>query len=392
LKRINFDHLACSPILPQAKEAMMPFLSERMGNPLSWHIFGEDSAQAVETAREQVADLIAARAEEIIFTSCGSESNNLAIKGIAKAYAKKGKHIIASPIERHSVLHPLKGLEREGYEISWLTVDRAGMVTPHEISTLIREDTVLITVTSASNEIGTLEPIEEIRTIARQNGIVFHTDAVACAGFIPVDVQALNVDLLSMAANPFYGPIGSAALFVRKGIRISPLISGGIQEKGLRAGTHNVAGIVGLGVAAKKAKEKLTVRAEYLKTLREQLIKGVLDQIPDCFLTSHPEERLPGHASFCIQFIEGEAMLIHLNSFGIAGTSGSTCSSQALKVSHVLKALKIDPLWAQGSLVFSLGIENTAEDIDYFLSNFPSIVERLRQMSPLVAKYQKYSI
>jgi cysteine desulfurase len=197
--------------------------------------------------------------------------------------------------------------------------------------------------------------------------------------------------LLSLAGNTFYGPLGTGALFVRKGIRISPLISGGIQEKGLRAGTHNVAGIVGMGVAAKKAKENLTVRTEHLRNLRDQLIKGVLDQISDSFLTGHSEERLPGHASFYIQFIEGEAMLVHLNSFGIAGTSGSTCSSQALKVSHVLKALRIDPLWAQGSLVFTLGVENTGEDIEFFLSKFPSIVERLRKMSPLVAKYQKSS-
>jgi cysteine desulfurase len=391
MKRINFDHLACSPILSEAKDAMIPFLSESIGNPLSWHIFGEDSGKAIETARENVASLINARAEEIIFTSCGSESNNLAIKGIAKAYSKKGKHIIASPIEHHSVLHPLQGLEREGCEVSWLTVDRNGMVKHGEVTDLIREDTVLVTVTSASNEIGTLEPIQKIGAIAKQSGIIFHTDAVACAGFIPLDVHLLNVDLLSLAGNTFYGPLGTGALFVRKGIRISPLISGGIQEKGLRAGTHNVAGIVGMGVAAKKAKENLMVRTEHLRNLRDQLIKGVLDQISDSFLTGHPEERLPGHASFCIRFIEGEAMLVHLNSFGIAGTSGSTCSSQALKVSHVLKALRIDPLWAQGSLVFTLGVENTGEDIEFFLSKFPSIVERLRKMSPLVAKYQKNS-
>lgn len=389
MKPINFDQLACAPILTEVREAMMPFLSGDIGNPLSLHIFGEGPKKAIEKARKNVARFIGSQPEEIIFTSCGSESNNLAIKGIAEAYKKRGKHVIASPIEHHSVLHPLKRLQKQGYEISWLKVDLNGVVSPKEIAGLIRKETVLITVTSGSNEIGTLEPIKEIGQIAKETQTIFHTDAVACAGSIPLDVKELNVDLLSLAGNTFYGPPGTGALYIRKGIRVSPLIEGGIQEEGLRAGMHNVAGIVGMGTAAKVAKDKLLERRKHLLDLRNDLIEGLLGKISDCFLTGHPLDRLPGHASFCVKFIEGESILIHLNSLGIAGTSGSTCSSQALKVSHVLDAMGIEPLWAQGSMVFTLGIDNTYEEIEFFLVEFPPIVESLRKISPLVAKYGK---
>lgn len=383
MKRVNFDHLACSPILPEAKEALMPYLAEWLGNPLSRHIFGDRSRSALEEARIYVAGLIGANAEEIVFTSCGSESNNLAIKGAAECYAKKGRHIIASPIEHHSVLHPLKGLEKRGYEISWLKADNNGKLDPEDVSRLIRQDTILITITSASNEIGTLEPIAEIGGLAREKAVAFHTDAVACAGIVPLDVTALNVDLLSMAGNVFYGPLGTGALYIRKGVRLAPLVEGGVQEGGLRAGTHNIAGIVGMGIAAKIAKEKMEERIGYLVRLRDNLIGGTLDRIKDCFLTGDRTERLPNHASFCIKFIEGESILLNLNFAGIAGTSGSTCSSEALKVSHVLDAIGVDPVWAQGSIVFSLGIDNTEEDVDIFLRELPSVVDKLRKMSPL---------
>lgn len=386
MKRINFDHMACSPILPEVRDAMIPFLSEAVGNPLSWHLFGERAQEAVEEAREHLGHLIGAPSEEVIFTSCGSESNNLAVKGIARAQAPKGKHIIASPIEHHSVLHPLKGLQREGYDISWLDVDGTGMVDPAQIQDLLREDTILVTVTSASNEIGTLEPIKEIGMLTRNRGVPFHTDAVACAGFIPIDVKELQVDLLSLSGNVFYGPQGTGALYVRKGIRVFPLIAGGIQERGLRAGTHNVAGIVGMGKAAEMASGSMDQTRRHLMDLRDCLINGVLQNIPDCVLTGHPVQRLPGHASFSIQFIEGESILIHLNSAGVAGTSGSTCSSQALKVSHVLEAIGLDTVLAQGSLVLTLGIDNTREDISFFLEEFPPIVEGLRKISPLARK------
>ncbi len=387
MKKINFDHLSYSPILPEVREAMLPYLGEDAGNPLSQHLFGDKAREALTKARQQVADLIGADADEIIFTSCGSEANNLALKGVAKAYSKKGQHIISSPIEHLSVLHPLKSLAREGFEISWLSVDNQGMVDPDEVRRLLRPDTILISLTIASNEIGTIEPIAQIGEIAQEREIPFHVDGVAAVGMIPVRVKDLAVDLLALSGNNFYGPLGTGALFLRRGIRLLPLIEGGIQENGLRAGTHNLAGIVGMGVAAQIAQEQLLIRREYLGHLRDKLLQGVYHKVPDIFLTGHPQQRLPGHASFCVKFIEGEAMTIHLNFCGIAMTSGSTCSSQALKVSHVLKAIGVDPLWAQGSLVCSLGIDNTEEDIEYFLEQFPPIVEKLRQLSPLFTKY-----
>ena len=383
MKQINFDHFTCSHILSQARQAMMPFLAEDIGNPLSKHMFGAKPKAAVEEGRRYVAELINAATDEIIFTSCGSESNNLAIKGVASAYAKKGKHIIASPIEHHSVLHPLKNLERQGYKISWLSVDDKGNVNPQEVAGFIKDDTILITLTSGSNEIGTLEPVKEIGKIAREKGVLFHTDAVACVGFILLDVKELNVDLLSIAGNIFYGPLGTGALYIRKGTRVTPLIEGGIQESGLRAGTHNVAGIVGMGVAAKIAKEQLEERIKFLLDLRDKLIDGVLDKVPDCFLTGERINRLPNHASFCIKYIEGESILLRLNFLGIAGTSGSTCSSEALKVSSVLDAIGIDPIWAQGSVVFTLGINNTLNDVDFLVQNFPNAIDTLRMMSPI---------
>lgn len=364
----------------------MPFLLEDAGNPLSRHFLGDKPRMAVEQAREDTANLVGAHAEEIVFTSCGSEANNLAIKGASQALGKKGKHVIASPIEHHSVLHPLKTLERNGFQVSWLKVDSRGVVSPDEVRALLMDDTVLITVTTASGEIGSIEPIKEIGGIARAKDITFHTDAVAAVGQIPLDVDELGVDLLSVAGNIFYGPLGTGALYVRKGTRLSPIIEGGIQEQGLRAGTHNVAAIVGMGVAARIALDKMTERQLYLTELRDKVIDGLAEKIPDCLLTGAREERLPGHASFCIRFIEGEAILMHLNFAGIAGTSGSTCSSEALKVSHVLEAMGLDPVSAQGSVVFSLGPDNNCEDVSILLEKLPGIVARLRQMSPLAGR------
>ena len=348
---------------------------------MSRHGLGRIPSEALEQARAEVAGLINCHPEEVIFTSCGSESNNLAIRGVAGAMIKG--HIVASPVEHHSVLHPLKRLERQGCQVSWLTVDRTGKVNPDEVLSLIKEDTILVSVTSASNEIGTLEPIGAIGQIARDRGVLLHTDAVACAGWIPIDVRSANIDLLSLSGNTLYGPQGVGALYVRSGVRLMPLIEGGIQEGGLRAGTHNLPGIVGLGVAARLAKEQMSHRKAHLERLRDRLIRVVCETIPDCSLTGHPVDRLPGHASFSMKFVEGESILLHLDLLGIAAASGSTCSSEALKTSHVLEAIGLDPISAQGSIVFSLGIENSDEQLDLLLSELPAVVERLRRISPL---------
>lgn len=387
MRKVNFDHLSYSPILPQVREAMLSFLGEEAGNPLSQHLYGEIPRAALEKARLQVATLIGANPEEIIFTSCGSEANNLAIKGLAKAYSQKGRHIISSPIEHLSVIHPLKSLEREGFEISRVRVDNQGLIDPDEVKKLIRPDTILVSLTMASNEIGTLEPISQIGKITKEQNIFLHVDGVAAVGMVPINVDDFAVDLLSLSGNNFYGPLGTGALYLRRGIRLLPLIEGGVQENGFRAGTHNLGAIVGLGVAAELAKEELLSRRKHLEHLRDKLLQGLKDKVLEIILTGHPVWRLPGHASFCVKFIEGEAMTIHLSFLGIAATSGSTCSSQALKVSHVLKAIGLDSLWAQGSLVCSLGIDNTEDDIDFFLDQFPPIVEKLRHLSPLFSKY-----
>ncbi|MEW5805782.1 MAG: cysteine desulfurase family protein [Acidobacteriota bacterium] len=384
MKKINLDHLSSSPILSEARESMLAFLSDdAAGNPLSKHFYGEKAKEALEEARASVAGLISAEPREIIFTSCGSESNNMAIKGAAATYAKKGRHIIASPIEHHSVIHPLKTLEKQGFQVSWLNVDKDGLVDPQEVSFLSRDDTILITVMFASNEIGTLEPVREIGRIAREKDILFHTDAVAAVGFVPIDVGELSVDLFSLAGNPFYGPVGSGALYVREGVKMLPLIEGGVQEGGLRAGTHNLPSIVGMGVAAKQAIENLHVRREHLLNLRERLIQGVLGGIQDSFLTGHRAERLPHHASFCFKFIEGEALSLNLNLSGIACSSGSACASEASRISHVLQAINLDHVLAQGSIMFTLGIDNCSEDIDAVLNMLSRSIDKLRKLSPL---------
>ncbi len=384
MRKVYFDHAATTPVHPKVVEAMLPYLQEQFGNPLSLHSFGEGPRDAVEEARAKVADLIGARPDEIYFTASGSEANNMAVKGIALMNRQKGQHMVVSAIEHQSVLNATQTLEKLGFEVTQVPVDQYGLVDPDEVVAAIRDDTTLVSVMHANNEIGTIEPVAEIARAVKgkRKAITFHTDAVATVGTLPVDVQELGVDLLSLAGSQFYGPKGAGALFIRKGARLMPLIDGGIQERGRRAGTENVPAIVGLGVAAELAKESLAERAERLVPLRDRLMER-LTSMNRVYLTGHPTIRLPGHVSVVVEFIEGESMLLMLNMQGIAATSGSTCTSRALKASHVLTAIGVETALAQGSLVFTLGESNTIEDVDYVSEVLPPIIERLRQMSPL---------
>jgi cysteine desulfurase len=409
MRKVYFDHAATTPVHPKVVEAMLPYLKEQFGNPLSLHSFGEGPREAVEAARAKVADLIGARPEEIYFTASGSEANNMAVKGIALMNRQKGQHMVVSAIEHQSVLNATQTLEKLGFEVTQVPVDQHGLVDPDDVVAAIRDDSTLVSVMHANNEIGIIEPVAEIARAVKEKGkrITFHTDAVATVGTLPVDVKELGVDLLSLAGSQFYGPKGAAALFIKKGTRLMPLIDGGIQERGRRAGTENVPAIVGLGVAAELAKESLAERAERLIPLRDRLIERLTSEIDRVYLTGpstlrrgsprlrsgqagqaslrtgHPTMRLPGHVSVCVEFIEGESMLLMLNMQGIAASSGSTCTSRALKASHVLMAIGVETALAQGSLVFTLGERNTVEDVDYVAEVLPPIVERLRQMSPL---------
>ena len=389
MRKVYLDNASTTPLRPEVRQAMMPFLDEIFGNPSSLHDWGDAARQAVEVAQAQVAQLIGADAEEIIFTGSGTESNNFAIKGLVLAQQAKGKHVVASAIEHFSVLHSAKTLEKWGFELTLIPVDKYGVVDPEDIRKNLRKDTVLVSVMHANGEVGTIEPIEQIAKITRESNVVFHTDAVATAGTIPVNVRELGVDALSLAGNQFYGPKGVGALWVRKGLRIMPLLDGGVQEGGRRAGTENVPAIVGLGKAAELATANIAARIERLTPLRDRLLAELSGKIDHVVVTGHPQNRLPGNASFCVEFIEGESMLMLLNSKGVAVSSGSACTSRALKASHVLIAMGIPHELAQGSLLFSFGIDNTPEDIDYVLEVMPDIVDRLRQMSPLYAKFIK---
>ena len=391
MRKVYLDNASTTPLLPEVRQAMMPFLDEIYGNPSSLHDWGDAAREAVDTARVQVAKLIGADAEGIVFTGSGTESNNFAIKGLALAQQNKGKHVVISAIEHFSVLHSARTLEKWGFELTLLPVDKHGVVDPEDVRKSMRKDTVLVSVMHANGEVGTIEPIQEIARITRENKVPFHTDAVATAGTIPVNVNELGVDALSLAGNQFYGPKGVGALWVRKRVRIMPLLDGGVQEGGRRAGTEDVPAIVGLGKAAELAAASVAARIEHLTPLRDRLLTELPGKIDHVVVTGHPNNRLPGNTSFCVEFIEGESMLMLLNSQGVAVSSGSACTSKALKASHVLIALGIPHGLAQGSLVFSFGISNTVEDIDYVLEVLPPIVDRLRQMSPLYAKFTKTS-
>ncbi len=383
---VYIDHVAGMPLHPKAFEAMIPYFKELYGNPSSIHDGGEKAREAIEEARAKVARLIGSQEEEIYFTSCGTESNNLALKGIAWAHQSRGKEIIISSVEHFSIMHTANALERAGFLITRLPVDQYGRVDPGVVEKAITPQTILVSVMHANPEVGTIEPIAEIGKITRARNVLFHTDAVDSVGTIPVDVNQLNVDLLSLAANQFYGPKGAAALFVRKGVRILPLLDGGIQERGLRAGIENVPAIVGMGVAADLAREEMDQRINHLRGLQKKLAEELPKRIPYLRFFGHPTERLPGNVSVAVEFIEGEAMLLFMDMEGIRISSGSACISRSLKVSHVMLAMGVDAATAQGSLLFSFGMENKEDDLDRVLQVLPPVVERLRNMSPVYRK------
>jgi len=383
MRKVYLDHGATTPAHPGVVEAMMPYFSGKFGNPSNLHDLGREAKNAVEEARAKTAALIGAKAEEIFFTSSGTESNNFAVKGLAQANSQKGNHIVVSQMEHFSVLHPVKTLEKAGFKVTAVVPDKQGLIDPGAVARAITRETVLVSIMHANNEIGTLQPIEEIGKITKEKGVLFHTDAVASVGWVPVDVASLGVDALSLSGHQFYGPKGAAALFVRKGVRIKPQIEGGVQEDGRRGGTENVPAIVGLGKAAEIAAADIPNRMSYLTPLRDRLLTGLRDRVADMVLNGHPTLRLPHSVNVSLLFVEGESMLLFLNMQGIYVSSGSACTSRSLKSSHVLSCIGTDAAAANGTLLMTLGMGTTAEDVDYVIETLPPIVQRLREMSPL---------
>ncbi len=386
MNRVYFDHAATTPVHPQVLETMIPYFCEKFGNASSLHSFGQEAYRAVENARESLARLLNADSREILFTGSGTEADNLALRGFAAKIRVRGNHIITSAIEHHAIGHTMAYLEKLGFQITYLPVNPFGLVDPENLRQTITQNTILVSIMHANNEVGTIQPIAELSSIAHERGVAFHTDAVQTVGNIAVDVKVLGVDLLSLSAHKFYGPKGVGALYLRKGILLEPLIWGGGQERGIRAGTTNVAGIVGLGRAAEIALAELPQRMERNQALRELLIASLERNLSDFQLTGHPRERLPGSVSICVHYVEGESMLLYLDQEGFACSSGSACTSGSLEPSHVLLAMGIDPGLAQGSLRVSLGRDNSIEDVNDFCRVLPVVVERLRVMSPFKKK------
>ena len=384
--RIYLDNAATTAVSPEVLETMMPYFTEVFGNPSSIHGTGREAAKAVDTARKQIAAAIGAQPQEIYFTAGGSESDNWVLKGTAFARKAKGNHIITTAIEHHAVLHTCKWLEKQGFTVTYLPVDEYGMVNPDDVEKAITDQTILISVMAANNEIGTIQPIREIGAIAKAHKIPFHTDAVQAIGAIPINVDEMNIDMLSMSGHKFHGPKGIGVLYVRKGIRLDTLIQGGAQERGQRAGTENLAGIVGIGKAIELAAANLEENAARMTALRDKLINGILATIPDTRLNGHPTKRLPNNCNVSIRYIEGEAMLLRLDLAGIAGSSGSACTSGSLDPSHVLLAIGLPHEIAHGSLRLTLGTDTTEADIDEVLNVLPGIVKDLRAMSVLNAE------
>jgi len=382
-KEIYLDHISASRTREEAIEAMDGVLREIYGNPHSVHTQGQRAAEVLEEARTNVANLVNAIPEEVIFTSCGSESNNLAIKGIARARKKKSNRIVISAIEHVSINNAVRSLKKEGFEIVTLPVDEYGLVNPDDLTSEIIKGAALVSIIYASTEIGTVQPIEELSKICADAGVPFHTDAWGAAGMVPVDFGNSGIAAMTVASQNFSGPPGISALIIKKGTPIKPIIDGGIQERGLRAGQENLPAIAGMGVAAKLAKEEMGEKTTRLKEIRDTLLERIPSEIPDVIVTGHREKRLPNHASFCVKYIEGEGLLLFLNQYGIMAASGSACTSKSLKASHVLSAIGLDVATAQGSLVMTFGMDVKLEDVDYIIEKMKPVVTRLREMSPL---------
>lgn len=388
-KRIYADNAATTKVAPEVVDAMLPYFTETYGNPSSIYNEGRTARVAVEKAREQVANAIGASPKEIYFTGSGSEADNWALRSTARALSKKGNHIITSAVEHHAVLHTCQDLERQGFEVTYLPVDKYGMVSPDDVKAAIKDTTIMISIMFANNEIGTIMPIAEIGKIAKEAGVVFHTDAVQAVGNVEIDVKAMNIDMLSLTAHKFHGPKGCGALYVRQGVKLMSFITGGAQERMRRAGTENVPGIVGLGKAIELATANIKEKQEKLIALRDRYIKKVLETVPYSRLNGHPTERLAGNANISFEYIEGEGLLLSLDMKGIAASSGSACTSGSLDPSHVLLAIGLKHEQAHGSLRTSFGEDTTVEDIDYMVDAIAEIVARLRSMSPLYEDFVK---
>lgn len=388
-QRVYLDHAATTPVHPAVVEAMIPYFSQFYGNPSSFYQRGRESAAVLQDARGRIASLINADPREIFFTACGTEADNWAIKGAASRLTGKGRHIITSAIEHHAVLHACEDLQKQGFELTVLPVDGQGLVDPAAVKAAIRPDTILVTIMWANNEIGTIQPIREIAAICREQNVLFHSDAVQAAGALPIDVRDLGADMLSFSAHKFYGPKGVGFLYIRRGVRIDNLLSGGAQEQNRRGGTENVAGIVGMAKALELATGQLEANRLRLTGLRDYLIRQMLETVPHVRLNGHPEQRLPNNANFSFEFIEGESILLLLDHYGFECSSGSACTSGSLDPSHVLLAIGLPHEIAHGSLRVTLGSENTREQMDELVRHMADIAARLRDMSPLYADWQK---
>jgi cysteine desulfurase len=377
------DYAATTPVAPEVLEAMEPYMTEHFGNPSSIHSYGREARQALEKAREAVAAMLEARPEEIVFTSGGSESSNLTIKGCAEAYARKGRHIVTTSVEHHASLDAVKHLAENGFETTFLPVDRDGLVDLHVLRSVLRDDTILVSVIHANNEVGTIQPVKEIVEIAHERGALVHVDSVQVVGAMPVSVRELGVDLMSMSAHKFYGPKGMGGLYVKRGVRIVPLIHGGPHERKLRAGTQDVAGAVGMARALELAIERMEDEIPRLTCLRDKMIEAIASRIDHVRLNGHRTRRLPNNVNISVEYVEGEAMLLNLDLKGIAVSSGSACSSGSLEPSHVLMAMGVPHEIAHGSLRFTLGRSTSEEDVEYVVSTLVDVVAKLREMSPL---------